>query len=202
MLKDYILTIPAILIAIVFHEYAHGYVAYRLGDSTAKDAGRLTLNPIKHLDPVGLLSMIFLKFGWAKGVPVDARYFKNPKKGMLLTSLAGPAANFILAIVAAIIFKIVLMFIPKNDFIMEFLFLILWYNIMLGVFNLIPLPPLDGSKIAISFFSDKWNYYFYKYENYLYIITLLFIVSDFSNKLIGPIVKGILNIFLYFIFKG
>lgn len=203
MNQDLIISLPAILIAIVCHEYAHGYVAYKLGDNTAKDEGRLTLNPIKHIDPVGFLSMLFFKFGWAKAVPVNPANFKDPKKGMFYVGLAGPVTNFIIALITAVIFRLIIQFsLSPNGILLDILSLTLWYNVMLGVFNLIPLPPLDGSKVIISLLPNRWNYYFYKYERYLYLVTIIFIMSNGASKIMGPFVNAIMKGLVNFILGG
>ena len=162
MSREYILlklvSIPAILFALTFHEYAHGFTAYKLGDPTAKYNGRLSLNPLAHLDPVGALLMLLVGFGWARPVPVNPRYFKKPKQGMALTALMGPVANILLALLSALLFQLVLAIFGTNTLLPENLALALTYfllllkasvtlNLSFALFNLIPLPPLDGSRI-------------------------------------------------------
>jgi Zn-dependent proteases len=140
---NYLISLPGLLIAIIFHELAHGYAAYKLGDPTAKNAGRLTLNPIKHIDPVGFLFMLIFKFGWAKAVPINPSYFKRRKRDMIIVSVAGVLTNFLLAILFGFI---IINFEISNDYINQMFLIAMWYNLMLGVFNLLPFPPLDGSK--------------------------------------------------------
>lgn len=190
---DMIYNLPGLFIAIIFHELAHGYTAYRLGDNTAKDAGRLTLNPLKHIDIIGLLFMLVFKFGWAKPVPVNPFNFKNRKKGMILVSLAGPLTNFIIAfiIVFVLSFNVIV-----NPIIFKILIITLWYNIMLGIFNLLPFPPLDGSKIVASLLPVKLEFYFYKYEKYLYLILLILVASNTIDKILGPIIDRVLNLLI------
>lgn len=184
-------SLPGLLVAIIFHELAHGYTAYLLGDSTAKNAGRLSLNPIKHIDPMGFISMLVFRFGWAKPVPIDSRNFKNRKRDTILVSLAGPCANFIIAILVAF----VLNFIPiKNIILFDMVLITLWYNIMLGVFNLLPFPPLDGSKIFASLLPIKWEYYFYKYERYMYLILIILIFTNSINKILDPVIDIVLAV--------
>lgn len=172
----------AALLCLTVHELSHGAVAYALGDPTAKDEGRLTLNPIKHIDPLGLLLMITAHVGWAKPVPVDMRCFKHPKRGMALTALAGPASNFILAWVFLLLFNLfghlVMYFAPNNSLstwaLLPAFFLInaAVLSIGLGVFNLFPIPPLDGSKILFSFLPDKVYYTILRYERYIMFLML------------------------------
>lgn len=186
-------SIPGLFIAIIFHELAHGYAAYILGDNTAKKAGRLTLNPLKHMDLTGFLCMLVFKFGWAKPVPINPFNFKNRKRDTILVSLAGPVSNFIIAILIAFIFSLN---ISLSNTMFNVLILTLWYNIMLGVFNLLPFPPLDGSKIVASVLPEKLEYYFYKYERYLNLILIVLIISDVTDKIMGPIIDTVLNILI------
>ncbi|NLN15048.1 MAG: site-2 protease family protein [Tissierellia bacterium] len=190
--------LPGLLLAIVIHELAHGYSAYLLGDNTAKNQGRLSLNPLKHIDPVGFLSLLIFKFGWAKPVPINPFYFKNRKGGTLIVSLAGPLANFILAFIISLILKFNLV---KSYIVAQILLIALLYNIGLGVFNLLPFPPLDGSKIVASLLPRKLEYYFYKYERYFYIILVLLIFSNAIGRIINPIINMVLGIYMQIIFS-
>lgn len=144
--RELALLLPAIILGLTFHEFAHGWMADRLGDRTARDLGRLTLNPIPHIDPLGLIMLFLVKFGWAKPVPVNPYNFRGDmRRGMLLVSLAGPATNILLAVASAILLGLLVDFrIPYFVEIMKNMILI---NVVLGIFNLIPIPPLDGSKI-------------------------------------------------------
>ena len=146
------------LICITLHELSHGYVAYRLGDDTAKQAGRLTLNPIKHLDPVGLLMMLVFRVGWAKPVPVNMYRFKNPKRGMAVTALAGPVSNVLITLVFLLLYGA--LFVPLRSssvggYFLEMIELTAYMSLGLAVFNLIPLPPLDGSKVLFALMRDE-----------------------------------------------
>ena len=152
---QFLLLAPSILIGLTFHEYAHAYVAYRLGDPTAKQLGRLTLNPAKHLDLFGTIMLFIAHFGWAKPVPVNPGYFKNPKRDMLLVSLAGPGANLVIAAVFALILRLTgIGSDGQNQVLFLFLYLGILINISLTVFNLLPIPPLDGSRMIHAVWPD------------------------------------------------
>lgn len=186
VLTDILLGVIPALFCITFHELSHGFFAYKLGDNTAKNAGRLTLNPIKHIDPVGLLMMAVLRFGWAKPVPVDMHQFKNPKLGMALTALAGPVSNLLLAVI--VLFITGLVYLPLYTaggawgLLLEMLLILAYMNCALAVFNLIPLPPLDGSKILFSFLPDEQYYKLMRYERYGMIVLLLIVVTGLSTS--------------------
>ena len=173
------------LLCITLHELSHGYVACRLGDTTAKDAGRLTLNPIKHIDIMGLLMMVVFRFGWAKPVPVNMYRFKNPKKGMALTALAGPACNFLLA--GVFLFLYGLLFYPLHtggtvaETVLQLIYTTAYLSLSLAVFNLIPIPPLDGSKVLFSLIPDENYFKLMRYERYGMILLLVLV----STKVLG-----------------
>lgn len=189
-LQDIIIRTIAVLVAIIPHEMAHGYAAYLCGDETAKNDGRLSLNPLHHLDPIGTICLIFFKFGWAKPVMINPNNFRDRKKGTFFVSIAGVLTNFILAIISVIIMK----HIRLNDFVFELFMNIFWFNIVLGVFNLIPIPPLDGSKLLFSFLPPKYEYYLIKYEKYGYILLLLLIMTDNLDKILIPMVNFMINL--------
>lgn len=189
-ITEKIIYILAFLIAIVFHEYAHGYAAYRLGDPTAKRAGRLTLNPIAHIDPIGLVCMILFRFGWAKGVPINPNYFENRKRDTLIVSVAGILTNFIIAIISALLFNYVNI---QSSVFYNTLFVFAFVNVMLGVFNLLPFPPLDGSKIIFSLLPTKIEFFLIRYEKYLYIILIVLIFTRSIGKIITPIIIYIMR---------
>lgn len=187
-----IILAPPFLFALTLHELAHGYVALRLGDPTAKNAGRLTMNPLKHLDPIGVLAFIIIRIGWAKPVPVDPRYFKEPRQGMLWVSLAGPGANVFLAVVSALLFK-VLLFLPPIPATIGYplaamLKASVWINIMLALFNILPIPPLDGSKILAGVLPPKAARTYERYESYGFIIVLILFLTGVIGKIILPII--------------
>ncbi|MBR4579530.1 MAG: site-2 protease family protein [Oscillospiraceae bacterium] len=164
-----ILGILPSLICITLHELSHGYVAWRLGDPTAKNAGRLTLNPIRHIDPMGLLMMLVFHFGWAKPVPVNMAYFRRPRRDMALTALAGPAANLLIAIVFLFLYG--LLYIPLSGaahmgWLLETVELTAYISLALMVFNILPISPLDGSKVLYSFLPEESYYKLMRYERY------------------------------------
>lgn len=169
-----LLSIP-LLYSIIIHELAHGWVAYRMGDPTAKLAGRLTLSPLKHLDPIGTLMLFILGFGWAKPVPVNFSYVKDTRKGLILISSAGIIANMILAFLALLIYHIFLP--PQTSVFAKILYFMAQINIILAAFNLIPIPPLDGSKILMGFTSERFQDTLSRLEPYGFfiIIVLLYI---------------------------
>uniref|UniRef100_UPI0025EAC356 site-2 protease family protein n=1 Tax=Ruminococcus sp. TaxID=41978 RepID=UPI0025EAC356 len=178
------------------HECAHGWVSYKLGDPTAKNAGRLSLNPIKHLDPIGALCMLFFHVGWAKPVPIDPSYYKDKKKGIIYVSLAGPAANFILAFISLFIEGIIIKFADTQNT-LPWIFAQLCYysaviNIGLGLFNLIPIPPLDGSKVLGCTSKRVMNVYI-KYERYWQIVLILCVVTGVLSKPLGYANSFMLN---------
>jgi Zn-dependent protease len=191
-LTDMVLIAPPVLFAITIHEVCHGYAAYYFGDPTAKSQGRLTLNPIKHIDPVGLLVLFLTRMiGWAKPVPVDYRYFKNPRRDMIWVSLAGPASNFITAIVAAVILR-QFGFLLENTFFFPLLKMsayLVWINIGLAIFNLIPIHPLDGSHILQGLLPLKMAYTYSKLQPYGFIILLILIFTQVTNVIINPIIN-------------
>lgn len=199
-------SIPAVLIAITIHEYSHGRIAYKLGDPTAAEAGRLTLNPLAHLDPVGTLMLLLFRFGWAKPVPVNFNNLNNPKRDMIYVSLAGPIANILTAVIFAFILRLSHYFIWQITFVQDTTFFNLiitllrgWLlflqtgviiNLALAIFNLIPVPPLDGSKILLGFLPYPLAYKFAKLESYGYgnVILLILVFSGIIGKVLFPIV--------------
>jgi len=184
--QDMIFRIPALLIALTIHEYAHARVAVWLGDNTPRVMGRLTLNPLAHLDPFGLIMLWLFKFGWAKPVSINPNNFENWKKGTIMVSLAGPAANVIMALVAAIIYGILAKLHLLSAALGTVLFFTYSYNISFAVFNLIPLPPLDGSKILINLLPGRQAYMFEQIEPYAPFILLALVYFNLISVLITP----------------
>lgn len=185
-----LISAAAALFCITVHELSHGLAACLLGDPTAKNAGRLSLNPIRHIDPMGLAMMLVAKVGWAKPVPVDMRYFKKPKQGMALTALAGPASNFVLAFLAVAVCSLAFRLpgamadrLPVY-ILLDFLSNVAILSVGLGIFNLIPISPLDGSKILLSFLPDKVYLAILRYERYVMgLVLVLTFLGVFSRPL-------------------
>ena len=185
-------TLLIVVFALSIHEAAHGYVAYKMGDPTARNLGRLTLNPADHLDPIGFLAMLVFGFGWAKPVPINTRNFKNPKWGMALSGIAGPAANLILGIIGAMLYGFTTPLCVKLTYsegffanlanvIPLFFYLLAMYNFIFMAFNLIPLPPFDGSRFFYAFLPVKVYFKVMQYERYILfgMFIALFILSRF-----------------------
>ena len=182
------------------HELSHGLAALKLGDTTARDQGRLTLNPIKHIDVVGFLMMVVFGFGWAKPVPVDMRNLRNPKRDMAIVALAGPVSNLLLAVVFAIIGGVVLA-IPVSNYtfhsiVIDVVFRIMSMSIGLAIFNMIPLPPLDGSKILFSVLSDKAYARLMVIERYGSIILMALLFSNVLDGVLATINMWVLTVLM------
>jgi len=189
-----LLILPGILIGLSVHEFAHAYVAYKLGDDSQRFQGRLTLDPTKHIDPLGFLFLLLVGFGWAKPVMVNSRMFKNPRRDDSLVSVAGPLMNLITAILFTVILGLVLIFIPNSsqitDIVITIITGIIQINLVLMVFNLIPIPPLDGHHIFGNIFgAPVWNFY-YKYADMLRIGLMLLIILGGTSFIISPIVES------------
>lgn len=176
VIAEILAVLVIIFLILPFHEWAHAQTAYLLGDKGIKQRGRLSLNPLSHIDPVGALAMLLIGFGWAKPVPVDSRYFKNPKVGMAITAFMGPVANLIAALAGLFVFHTLWCIVPTfftaggfGSYVLAFLQFYIIVNVNLAVFNLLPIPPLDGSKILFVFLPDKAVMFFYRYQMFFMI---------------------------------
>ena len=198
-----VLAIPALMIAVILHEVAHGYAAYKMGDPTAKEMGRLTLNPIPHIDPFG--TIIFpailmlvgspILFGWAKPVPIDPTRFRDLRKGMFIVSIAGILTNFSLAVLFGLTNRLLMKLIPvvpaeMFDTVIKPLLIFttqsVGINLILGLFNAIPIPPLDGSRALMSFFSYRYWELFYRYEMYGFLLITVLLFTGVLQQIILP----------------
>jgi len=173
-----LLSLPAILIAITIHEYAHAYAAYRMGDPTAKMAGRLTLNPLKHIDIMGFIALLIARIGWAKPVPINPFYFKNPRRDEALVSLAGPLANLLLAIGFGLVIRVQNQVAILDTFLGSLLFMIYLYNVVLCAFNLLPVPPLDGSRILFAVLPRRFRHHLMSFEQFGPFVIFGLIILD------------------------
>ena len=210
-----ILSAVCVFVALTVHEYAHGYAAYKLGDNTARNLGRLTLNPIKHIDPIGALCLLFFHFGWAKPVPINPRYFKNPRRDFAISALMGPIANLLLAFFSAFLYLLTLKWFINLNFSSGLLYNIAYntlsfvaifhsVNIGLAIFNLFPIPPLDGSRIVTLLLPPNLYFKIMKYERVIFWILAgwLFIGNYISTFLLSfdfiiktPLLRIIAKIF-------
>ncbi len=173
-------SLVVIFLTLPVHEWAHGFAASKLGDPTAKFRGRLTLNPFAHIDYIGALMIIVFGFGWAKPVPINSRYFKNPKLGMAITAFAGPFSNLVLALIALLLFNTVSLALGGfaiAQYVLLFLYFIIKINISLAVFNLVPIPPLDGSKILNAVLPDRIYFKIMQYEQYFFIVIIVLLYT-------------------------
>ena len=215
-----LLSLPIILLALCVHETAHGFVAKKLGDPTAKYMGRLTLNPLKHLDPFGFLAMLCFGFGWAKPVPIDTRYFKKPRRDMAICALAGPVSNILLAFVFALLYKLTHLIATENiialaqneallnvvSTVLDLFSIGIMLNISLAVFNLLPIPPLDGSKVLYMFLSPSAYFKVLQYERYItygfffYLLIESFLPIQIVSLLIDIVSGAILDLFNLILF--
>lgn len=188
--------ILALLYTIISHEIAHGLVAYWNGDPTAKNAGRLSLNPLRHLDLFGTLCLIVFKFGWAKPVPIDERNFKNRRLGLFAVSIAGITTNLISAVIAILL---IILLADKNAYLYSFFSYVAIYGIYFAIFNLLPIPPLDGSKILASFLPVNFEIFIYKYERIFNLLLILLLYMGIVSKFLAPLAGNILfNVFNFF----
>lgn len=203
-LQGTLMMLPGLILALTFHEYAHAKAADKLGDPTPESQGRLTLNPMAHMDPMGTICLLFAGFGWGKPVQVNPSYFRNPAKANMQVALAGPVMNFILAFVLFVILAIISLFTPALQAVVtasasakiwiviyEIVFSAALLNVSLGVFNLIPVPPLDGSKIFAYFLRGKAREFLYTLENYSGIIIFILFITEIPSYIVAPLVSWI-----------
>ncbi len=195
----------AVLLAITVHEVSHGYMAYFLGDKTAKSMGRLSFNPLRHLDPVGAICLLLFGFGWAKPVMVNPMYFKKPKRDMALVSLAGPLSNFLLALLAMLSLKLILLtgfgFSSTMTvfYVLQFFTTFVAMNIGLCVFNLLPIPPLDGSKIFLPLLPSNLYYDIMRYEHLGWIVLAVALYLNVLDPIIGTVGNWIFSLLSFLV---
>ena len=190
--------LAAVLLCLTVHESCHGLAAYALGDPTARREHRLSLNPLRHIDWFGLLMMFVAGFGWAKPVPVNPNYFKKPKQGMALTALAGPVSNFLLALLmllAARIFCDVAAYSEANQRILDFLLMVALLSIGLGLFNLLPIPPLDGSKVLFAVLPDGAYNQLMRYERYGMLLLFALVFFDVGSSAFSAAIEWVFELF-------
>ena len=181
-LTNILLSIIPALICITLHELSHGLAAYKLGDTNAKDAGRLTLSPIKHLEIMGILMMVVFHFGWAKPVPVNMYRFKNPKRGMAITAVAGPLANVLITIVCLFLYGLLFRALGQDHFLMEIIRITAFLSISFAIFNILPISPLDGSKVLFSVLPSERYDQLMRYERYGMILLLVLVSSGILGR--------------------
>lgn len=204
-LIQFIYTLPALLLSLSVHEYAHAWMAYKLGDISQKIRGRLTMDPTKHIDPFGFICIALLGVGWGRPVMVDDRNFKDRAKGTMLTSLAGPVANILLALLLTLVLKVLIIVGAVDlvatskmvEILVSMLLLTIQFNVIFGIFNMIPLPPLDGSKVLFYFLPSKLKPIMYTLERYSFIIIVVLFMTDLSSVIIQPAYNLVLNLIMF-----
>lgn len=202
---DKLVVLPGILLGLCFHEFAHGYASYKLGDPTPKAQGRVTLNPMAHIDPFGFIMLLIAGFGWGKPVQIDTRYYKNPRRDEIIVGFAGVTMNFLIAVIFLLIFKLLLVLSPHflmtslGEVIIDIIRNVVVINIVLMVFNLIPIPPLDGFGIITNIFDlTKYSWY-YKFYNNGFLILMVLIMFNALDLILSPAVRGIYSFLVHLI---
>ncbi len=199
-LISFLYTLPALLISLSIHEYAHAFVAYKLGDKSQKALGRLTLDPFKHIDPLGFLSIMLIGIGWGKPVMVDDRNFKNRARDVMFVSIAGPASNLILAILFTVILKILMITGVVSlavtsgigSILIDMFILSIQFNVVFAVFNMLPIPPFDGSKVLYYFLPYKYKNIMLTLQRYSIVIILVLFLTNLGSAIIRPFINGIM----------
>ena len=202
-LTDAATRLVGVFLCLTIHETCHGLAAYALGDPTAKSMHRLSLNPLRHIDWIGLCMMFFCGFGWAKPVPVDPRYFRKPKQGMALTALAGPVSNLLLALLLLLCSRLIYDFAPYSDLwnlVFGFLLDTAVLSIGLGVFNLVPIPPLDGSKVLAAFLPDRTYFQLMRYERYGMLLLIFLSFQGVGGGTISAAINWVWQLFVNLIY--
>ena len=196
---ELLISVIAVFVCMTVHECSHGLVSYWLGDPTAKKMGRLSLNPLHHLDWLGALCMLVFRFGWAKPVPINPNYYKNFRVGTVLVSIAGPISNILLAFLTLLIYGIVQIFVAVPDLVLTFVWTMVFMNLGLAVFNCLPIPPLDGSKVVFALLPEKAYRTVLRYERYgfLLLLALIYLNDTFDgllNRGVDNLLNGLLHI--------
>ncbi len=196
---ELLISVVAVLVCMTVHECSHGLVSYWLGDPTAKRTGRLSFNPLHHLDWLGALCMLLFRFGWAKPVPINPNYYKNFRLGTVLVSIAGPISNILLAFLTLLIYGIVQIFVPIPDLVLTFVWTMVFMNLGLAVFNCLPVPPLDGSKVVFALLPEKAYRVVLRYERYgFFVLMILIYLNDtfdgLLNRGVDNLLSGLLHI--------
>ena len=189
LITQFLLIAPALIISVTIHEFMHGFVSDKLGDPTPRNAGRLTLNPIKHLDPVGTIMIFIVRFGWGKPMPIDPKYYKNPRMGMMYSALAGPLSNFVVAFLVG--YYIRLTGIQPDTLFHASIFYVAIISVFLGVFNLIPIPPLDGSKVLAAFLPESLLKTYNSLEGYGILVIFLGFYFLGAGRLLVPLASSV-----------